>query len=114
MVVEQCGGENVEENQQPIIDLSKARAEQRMHEMMDAVRPMANRFEKEMAKVINQKFTNGVQMFALILCDLLARVSVAGAKKLHGGDREAGIEFIESVYNGAKADALLEWEKDWS
>lgn len=93
---------------------SRLRAARDMHDMMTAVKPLANRFEKEMSKVIDGKFRNGVQMFALVLCDLLARVSVVGAEKLHKTDKEAGIKFIESIYDSAKADALEAWEKGWS
>lgn len=98
---------------QRLVD-SRLRAARDMHDMMAAVKPMANRFEKEMSRVIDAKFKNGVQMFALVLCDLLARVSVVAAEKLHKTDKEAGIKFINSIYDGAKSDALEAWEKGWS
>lgn len=114
----QSGDQNAAEPKPTIIspdEFAAARVEKARRQMMDhieAVQPIANRFEKTIGDYINRKYPNGIQMFALVLCELLSRVIFAAANKLHVGKQTEGEAFIRNFYDGAKSDALNLWENN--
>lgn len=70
-------------------------------------KPIATRFLKQISLYANNRYRNGGQMTAAICIACAERAILFLATKL---PREGQKAFIESVYDGAKKDAIEFWE----
>lgn len=76
---------------------------------IEDTRHVVRRFEKEIKKFVNKKWTNGTQMAGIVATSLLQNIIINITSRMHTRGDDAGAEFIKTVYTAAQADAVRTW-----